>query len=196
MVREARQRSSDGRLIDDLSVDALLLVAGADANTSHSRSCRELATRTGVTIPFRVCADESRNATVLGAAEPYVSGAGNHVDLELSEAGLVATESIANISVDGGLDGIHLCVDGMPTPESQEGRQTLYRFIYTLTRAVSNNGCGCHVHLSAEGAGELVDTFAPLFDSVIEVGHGEQYRVGEWDASAGAWQVFNGRRRD
>lgn len=196
MVREARQASGDTRLLDDIPVGSLLLVAGDDATTTHATTCRGLATRSGVTMPFRVCADATSRGQVLGEPEPYGSGVGNHADLALSEAGLIATESIANFSVDSSLEGLHLCVDGLPIPETAADTRTLYRFIYTLTRAVSRHGSGCHVHLSADASGGPVDTLAPIFDALVEVDQGQRYRIGAWDEDPGQWHQLNERPRE
>lgn len=195
MVREARQWAGDAGRIDELPADSLLLVAGDDGDASHAACCRALATRADVSMPFRVCADATRTASVLGDSDVYDSGAGNHADLAIQEAGLIATESIANFSVDGGLTGLHLCVDGLPAPETETELRTIHRFVYTLTRAVSRAGSGCHVHLPADGGGELVDTMAPLFDTVIELEDGHRYRVGPWDDECGPWRQLSERPR-
>lgn len=196
MVREARQASGDTRGLEDLPDGSLLLVAGEDAATTHAQTCRRLATRTGVSMPFRVCADATLRGRVLGDSEPYGDGAGNHTDLALSEAGLVATESIANFSADGGLEGLHLCVDGLPAPTTEQDTRTLYRFIYTLTRAISRFDSGCHVHLPTDASREPVDTLAPIFDTLVEVDQGQRYRIGAWDDEPGQWQHLTERPRE
>lgn len=193
MVREA-PHAAGASTVDDLQVADSILLIGDHAGDTHRTACNALASRDGVTTRLRVCGDATPGATALGDHHLYRRSAGNHEGLDLGAAGLIATESISNLSVgQSRLAGFHLCIDGLAVPDDPMGQQTVFRFLYTITRVVSEYGVGCHVHLPVDASDEYATTVEPLFDTIVELGDDSRARILDWNGDASPWQPLSER---
>lgn len=195
MAREARQASTTGPLAR-IPGDATVLVVGP-ADTGHALSCRTLATHPQVSTPLRVCAHDTPGGRCNGDGAPYESGAGNYESLAIDEAGLVVTESMANLTAaTEPPSGFHVCVDGVPSSADPGDQRTVFSFLHAITRWVADRDTGCHVHLDADPGSAFVDTVAPLFDSVLELRDGPEGRLGAWDEEPAPWTTLTERPGD
>lgn len=141
------------------------LVCGA---TNHDEACQQLArTKLGSAKRIRVTTGEG--------AEPrsdteHIYETGVYDGLELSEAGIVVSDTIDSLETELRADGdqsVVLCVDALPQPDGFESRKRLFRFLHALTRRVRDVDGACHVHLGVARSASLVATIEPLFDDVV-----------------------------
>lgn len=187
MVRDARNPPVDQGSLARIDHDSCVAVVGTDRD-GHASTCLTLSSRPSVTTPLRVCANSPNEDLGLGVDEPYESGAGVHPDLDVTEAGLVATEAITNLVEADDSTGFHLCIDGVPTPETEADARALFEFLFTATRMVEARGAGCHVHVDTEHGSRFAETIAPIFDCIVELDGRGRHRLSTWDGSDPPWQ--------
>lgn len=141
------------------------LVCGA---TNHDEVCRQLAQRTlGSAKGIRVTTGEGAEPR---SANEHIYETGVYEGLDLSEAGIVVSDTIDTLETEVWADGdqsVVLCVDAVPQPDDAEGRERLFRFLHALTRRVRDVDGDCHVHLGVARSASLVATLEPLFDDVV-----------------------------
>ncbi|GAA0282490.1 DUF7504 family protein [Halobacterium noricense] len=136
--------------------------------TSHDDACRRLANESA-NYAHRVRATTDAESGTCCASADDLYDTGVYEDLALAEAGIVVSDTIANL--DGGVtepNPLVVCVDGLPRPTDETGRQQLVQFLHAVTHRVGTANGRCHAHLAVDADDDLAEVVEPLFETVVD----------------------------
>ncbi|CQH53195.1 uncharacterized protein HHUB_1936 [Halobacterium hubeiense] len=140
---------------------ATLVLGDAD----HDAACRRLAGDSpDSAYRIRATTDAAGGRCCADVADLYDTGV--YDDLALSEAGVVVSDTIANLDAAAGR--LVVCVDGLPRPTDESGRRQLLQFLHAVTHRVADADGRCHVHLAADADDDLAAVVEPLFETVVD----------------------------
>lgn len=138
-------------------------------DTSHDDACRRLADESSRrAYRIRATVDAAGRCCCTNVDELYDTGV--YDDLALAEAGIAVSDTIANLDADVTESSrLVVCVDGLPRPDDESGRQRLVQFLHAATHRVGTANGRCHVHLAVDADDDLAAVVAPLFETVVDV---------------------------
>ncbi|MCD2202468.1 DUF7504 family protein [Halobacterium sp. KA-6] len=136
--------------------------------TSHDDACRRL-THESADDAHRVRATVGEASGRCCTSVDHLYDTGVYDDLALSEAGVVVSDTIANLDGDATeSDRLVVCVDGLPRPTDETGRQQLVQFLHAVTHRVGTANGRCHAHLAVDADDDLAEVVGPLFETVVD----------------------------
>ena len=133
--------------------------------TSHDDACRRLADE-GSHRTYRIRATTDAPSGRCCASVDDLYDTGVYDDLALAEAGIAVSDTIANLEADvTESSALVVCVDGLPRPTDETGRQQLVQFLHAVTHRVGTAGGRCHAHLAVDVDTDLAAVVAPLLEA-------------------------------
>lgn len=136
--------------------------------TSHDDACRRLADQSADDA-HRVRATADAESGQCCTSVDHLYNTGVYDDLALSEAGIVVSDTIANLDADvPESNRLIVCVDGLPRPTDETGRQQLVQFLHAVTHRVGTANGRCHAHLAVDADDDLAEVVEPLFETVVD----------------------------
>lgn len=176
-----------------------LLVVGSNSMTGHTAVCNRLLGADGVGPRYRLfvtngavrsssemtptCVDAVRTIDYAAWTSPTATESPErNSTLEAFGVAIVdAIDELTRSTADLSSSELRLCVDAIAPLLDEYERESVFRFVHTVSARVDDaDGMG-HYHLPLERNHEAVSVLEPLFDAVVEVrstnGRAEQ----RWD---------------